>query len=82
MLSVSARIKLTDAEREMLNGMSRSTGKSQNELVQEAVRQFLARADSDWRAALRGAFGMWKDRTDLPDFKAMRAECDRIAPPE
>ena len=29
--------------------------------------------------ALRKARGLWKDRSDLPDFSALRAEFDREA---
>lgn len=35
-------------------------------------------APTDRRALLRHARGLWKDRPDLPDFSALRAELDRL----
>jgi antitoxin PrlF len=34
-------------------------------------------AGADRRALLRQARGLWKDRSDLPDFSDLRAELDR-----
>jgi hypothetical protein len=75
---VTAQITLSNAEGEALQAMTQTTGKTQDTLLHEAVRQFLgSRPPDDRLALLRRARGIWKDRTDLPDFHALRAEMDR-----
>ncbi len=34
-------------------------------------------APSAWQQAMRNAQGIWRDRTDLPDFEKLRAEGNR-----
>lgn len=77
-------IELTAANRERLESPARQTGKSQDELVNHVVRQLIAEAEEDeqqrflaWREALLGIEGMWKDRTDLPNFADLRKWWDR-----
>ena len=60
---VRTQIYLTERQRDELAAIAKTAGKKQSELIREAV--------------LREAAGIWKDRTDLPDFKATRAEWDR-----
>ena len=61
-----------------LAAISKTFGKKQSELIQEAVDRLINDAsDSPWEIILRQAAGIWKDRTDLPDFKEIRAEWDR-----
>ncbi len=75
---VRTQIYLTERQRDELAAIAKTAGKKQSELIREAVDRLIDRAGSSRReAALREAAGMWKDRTDLPDFKAMRAEWDR-----
>ena len=75
---VRTQIYLTEAERERLATLSDKTGKSQSELIREAIDRFLgSRSHGDRVALLRRARGMWKDREDLPDFTALRRELDR-----
>ena len=33
--------------------------------------------ETEWKQHLRKAKGIWKDRTDLPDFEAIRSSLDR-----
>ena len=74
----TARINLTDAQRDKLRVLSEATGKTPDQLLQEAVQQFLATAHRrDRLALLRQAKGMWKGRKDLPDWKRLRSELDR-----
>lgn len=76
---VTAQITLSNAEGAALQEMTKSTGKTQDALLHEAVQQFLAPVPPDDRLSLlRQARGIWKDRTDLPDFRALRAELDRF----
>ncbi len=76
---VTAQITLSNAEGEALRAMTQSTGKTQDALLHEALRQFLGPVPQEDRLSLlRQARGIWKDRTDLPDFRALRAEMDRF----
>ncbi len=75
---VRTQIYLTEHQRSELAAIAKTAGKKQSQLIREAIDRLIEQAGSSRReAALRGAAGIWKDRTDLPDFKAMRAEWDR-----
>lgn len=72
------QIYLTDQEREGIETISAQTGQSHSEIIRKAVDEYLERKKSvNRKEAMRQAFGMWKDRTDLPDFVALRKELDR-----
>jgi predicted AlkP superfamily phosphohydrolase/phosphomutase len=72
------QIYLTERQRSKLAAIAKAEGKKQSELIREAIDRLTDQAGSVWReAVLRKAAGIWKDRTDLPDFHAMRAEWDR-----
>ncbi len=75
---VRTQIYLTREERDSLAALARATGKKQSELIREAVDQFVEKSGAQRRRALikKGA-GIWKDRNDLPDFRALREEWDR-----
>ena len=75
---VRTQIYLTERQRDELAAMAKTAGKKQSELIREAVDRLIDQASRSRRdAVLREAAGIWKDRTDLPDFKATRAEWDR-----
>jgi len=75
---VRTQIYLTERQRNELAAIAKTAGKRQSELIREAVDRLIDQAGSNRReAVLREAAGIWKDRTDLPDFKATRAEWDR-----
>lgn len=75
---VRTQIYLTDRQRDELAAIAKTVGKKQSELIREAVDRFIDEKSRTRReAVLREAAGMWKDREDLPDFRAMRAEWDR-----
>jgi hypothetical protein len=75
---VRTQIYLTEHQRDELAAIAETSGKKQSELIREAVDQLIDQAGSSRRdVVLRQAAGLWKDRTDLPDFKALRAEWDR-----
>ena len=75
---VRTQIYLTEAEQEALRSLAQDTGRSQSELIREAIDAMLARQEPvDRRALMRQARGMWSDRTDLPDLRDLRGELDR-----
>jgi predicted transcriptional regulator len=75
---VRTQIYLTEAEQEALRSLARNTGRSQSELIREAIDAMLERQEPvDRRSAMQQAHGMWRDRDDLPDLKGMRDEFDR-----
>ena len=75
---VRTQIYLTERQRNELAAIAKSVGKKQSELIREAVDWLIERSARFRReAVLHEAAGIWKDRKDLPDFKAMRAEWDR-----
>ena len=81
----TAQINLTDSQADALHELARSTGKTEDELLQEAVNKLIGEVGAaeakrqKWLKSLRQAKGMWKDRDDLPDFRELRKEFDRFS---
>ncbi len=76
---IRTRIHLTESQQQSLRAMVESTGRKQSELIREAIDRFISdAAHSQYHSALRRGAGIWRDRSDLPDFSAMRAEADRL----
>jgi len=75
---VRTQIYLTERQRSELVAISRAMGKKQSELIREAVDRLIDQTGHSRRKViLREAAGIWKDRADLPDFTAIRAEWDK-----
>ncbi len=75
---VRTQIYLTESQRDKLLAISRAMGKKQSELIREAIDRLIAQTSHNQReVVLRKAAGIWKERTDLPDFRAIRSEWDR-----
>ena len=75
---VRTQIYLTARQRNELAAIAKTVGKKQSELIREAIDQLIDQAGTNRREkVLRQAAGIWKDRRDLPDFTALRAEWDR-----
>jgi predicted DNA-binding protein len=71
---VRTQIYLTEAEQEALRSLARDTGRSQSELIREAIDAMLERQEPvDRIAAMRQARGMWSDRDDLLDLGELRS---------
>ena len=76
---IRTQIYLTELQRSELTTISKILGKKQSELIREAIDRLIDQAgNSQRKVILREAAGIWKDRTDLPDFKKIRTEWDRI----
>jgi Ribbon-helix-helix protein, copG family len=72
------QIYLTDEERKALRLIAERLDQSQSEIIRVAVDRYVARFQGENRLdLLRRARGMWKERTDLPDFQILRGELDR-----
>jgi hypothetical protein len=75
---IRTQLYLTDKQRAELAALGEATGKRLSELVREALDRFLQQSGPERRGAvLDRAAGMWKDRGDLPDFRAVRRQWDR-----
>jgi hypothetical protein len=75
---VRTQIYLTERQRDELAAIAKTTGKKQSELIRDAVDRLIHQAGHSRReTVLRETAGIWKDRTDLPNFKKTRAEWDR-----
>ena len=75
---VRTQIYLTEHQRNELAIIAKSFGKKQSELIREAIDRLIDQTGKNHRErVLREAAGIWKDRTDLPDFKSIRSEWDR-----
>ncbi len=75
------QIYLTEKERTTLKLLTKQTGKSQSQLIRDAIDRLIESLDHQNRLyLLRQARGMWRGRKDLPDFDELRREFDRFPP--
>lgn len=75
---IRTQIYLTERQRAELEILTKTLGVKQSELIREAIDRLIDQSGLEKReAALKKAAGMWKDRTDLPDFQTIRNEWDR-----
>lgn len=75
---IRTQIYLTDKQRSELAIIAKNLGKTQSEIIRDAIDHLINQADQKKKKmALQKAAGIWKNRTDLPDFRAIRSEWDR-----
>jgi len=75
---IRSQIYLTENERDSLKNISSETGRSQSDLIREAVDIFIKKISKKNNNELRQeAFGIWKEKSDIPDLKELRTEFDR-----
>ena len=75
---IRTQIYLTEHQRNELAAIAKSFGKKQSELIREAIDKLIKQAGKSHREmVLHESAGMWKNRTDLPDFDSIRSEWDR-----
>jgi hypothetical protein len=79
-IMIRTQVYLTEQEQRSLRTLAGATGKSQSQLIREAIDRLVEQSSAlPRRQILEEAAGMWKNRTDLPDFAALRHEADRLA---
>jgi len=71
-------VNLTENEERALREIAQRTGKTEGELIHDAVDQLIKQRLSSRGAGMKQARGLWRDRDDLPDFGKLRREWDRF----
>lgn len=77
---IRKQIYLTEVEQQHLHILAKEEGRSQSELIREAIDTLIGShltLKQDKLSALQSAKGVWANRTNLPDFSKLRAEFDR-----
>ena len=78
---VRTQIYLTEQEQSALRTIAGDTGRSQSDLIREAVDRLIEQtvANDRWQI-LGAAAGLWADDVGREDLAAVRREADRIEP--
>lgn len=75
---IRTQIYLTENQRDEIAALAKTLGKKQSEIIREAIDRLIHQTGRGRREAVfRKAAGIWRDRTDLPDFNTIRSEWDR-----
>jgi len=75
---VRTQIYLTKHQRDELAIIAKALGIKQSQLIRDAIDRLINQTSPDRRESiLRESAGLWKDRTDLPDFRSIRVGWDR-----
>ncbi len=76
---IRSQIYLTEYERKSLKLLSKETGRTQSDLIREAVDSLISKNNKKHNSKKRQeAFGIWKYRNDYPNIEEIRNEFDRI----
>lgn len=78
------QVTLSETNSQKVDELSRATGKTPEQLVNEALAQFASETEAEeqrkfheWREAMLRVAGIWAQRDDLPDFDDIRRSMDR-----
>ena len=75
---IRSQIYLTENERSSLKSIAEYTGRTQSDLIREAVDMLIIRMKkTNGIEERKKAFGIWKNRNDYPDIADLRNEFDR-----
>ena len=80
---IRTQIYLTTRQKRALEALAMRTGKTQSQLIREAIDAMIGDPPlSDRRALLAAGRGLWRHRADLSDFDGVRRELDRAPSPD
>jgi hypothetical protein len=71
-------VNLTENEQRALREIALRTGKTEDELIHDAVDKLIRQGSLSSSSGMLRARGIWRDRDDLPDFGKIRSEWDRL----
>ena len=73
------QVTLSDNLDSILTSLALEKGKKKEDIILEALEAYIDKPQTpeELLALRRKGRGMWKDRTDLPDFEALRRSMDR-----
>lgn len=75
---IRSQIYLTEDERTSLKLICKETGRTQSDLIREAIDSLINKINKKNNNIKRQeAFGLWKDRDDYPNAEELRNEFDR-----
>lgn len=75
---IRKQVYITEEQNELLSRRAEETGRSQSELIREAINLIAPEHERERRTAiLRDTAGLWENRDDLPDWDELRREGDR-----
>ena len=75
---IRTQVYLNESASKALRSLAVQTGKKQSELIRMAIEMLIAKhKKDDPQEKLKIAKGIWKDRTDLPDYEMLRHEWGR-----
>lgn len=72
------QIYLNEDEDSKIQRIAKDENRSKSDIIREAIDSYLiAKNKTIRKKQFKDAFGLWKDRDDLPDFDLLRKEFDR-----
>lgn len=75
---IRTQLYITKQEQQLLRALINKTGKSQSELIRQALDKFIRTNAKGPKHNLEKSTGLWAERTGVPDFTAIRQEFDRF----
>ncbi|MDX1640566.1 MAG: CopG family transcriptional regulator [Balneolaceae bacterium] len=74
---IRTQIYITEEEQEALEKLSKERNTTKSNIIREAIDQYVADTTlEEKKKKLDAAFGMWKDRDDIPDVNELRKDWD------